>query len=98
MVNLLSVAGELHHHIRSGQTLGWWAKFIKEWNGISILNSVSQPCPDFEVTSDTSGALGCGAFSSKGEWFMCQWPASWSRVHIMAKELFPIVVALAMLR
>ena len=96
MINLLSVAGELHHHIRLNKSfradLGWWAKFLEEWNGISILNSVSQPCPDFEVAS---GVWGCGAYSSCGEWFTCQWPASWTRVNITAKELFPIVVALA---
>ena len=55
-------AGKLHHHIclnKSFQAdLGWWAKFLEEWNGISILNSASQPYPDFEVTSDASGVWG----------------------------------------
>ena len=47
------------------------------------------------LTSDASGGWGCGAFTSKGEWFQLQWPESWASVHITVKELAPIVVACA---
>ena len=99
MINLLSVVVEPHHHIRLNRSfradLGWWASFLGRWNGVAILNSITQPSPDFTVTSDASGNWGCGAISSTGEWFMYQWPASWQSVNITAKELFPLVVAIA---
>ena len=40
---------------------------------------------------------GCGAFNSlvKAAWFQLQWPESWSSVHIKAKELVPIIIAVA---
>lgn len=70
--------------------VAWWAAFIEEWNGTSIFPSeVLGP----SVTADASG---CGAFLSRGHlWFQFQWPACWSSVNIAAKELFPIVVAVA---
>ena len=48
-----------------------------------------------EVTSDASGAYGCGAFSSSHGWFQLQWPDSWSPINIAVKELVPIVMAVA---
>ena len=48
------------------------------------------------ITSDASGQWGCGAFSSERGWFQLEWPDSWIGVHIIIKELLPIVVAMAM--
>ena len=48
------------------------------------------------VTSDASGSFGCGAFSLENGWFQLEWPESWNRVHIVAKELVPIVIAAAL--
>ena len=47
------------------------------------------------ITSDASGSWGCGAYSSSGEWFQFEWPASWLDRHITIKELLPIVIAVA---
>ena len=48
------------------------------------------------ITSDASGAWGCGAYSSVGEWFQLEWPRSWRGVHITVQELLPVVVAVAL--
>ena len=57
-----------------------------------MMRSMSNHCTSAEVTSDASGSWGCGAFSGTS-WFKLQWPASYSDVHISAKELVPIVIA-----
>lgn len=45
-----------------------------------------------------TGSWGAGAFISLDHaWFQIQWPDSWSATNITAKELLPIVVALAVL-
>ena len=62
------------------------------WNGISSLAPLKAANLDLEVTSDTSGNWGCGAFSS-GKWFQLQWDDSMTPVHITVKELIPIVIA-----
>ena len=48
------------------------------------------------VTSDASGTFGCGAFCLERGWFQLAWPSSWCDVHIAAKELVPVVVALSL--
>lgn len=97
MIRLSLTVKEMHHHIRLNQSfradLHWWSQFLESWNGVSILNCISQSPPFCTVTSDASGSWGCGAVLSSGEWFVCPWPESWAKVHITAKELFPIVVA-----
>ena len=50
------------------------------------------PLPDFEVSSDASGALGYGALFQR-HWFPCSWLATQVSQSIEYKELFPIVVA-----
>ena len=97
MINLASTVSELTHHIRlrSGfkSDLMWWASFLKEWNGISMMSSLGRHTPSITLTSDASGAGGCGAFTSMGQWFRCEWQGAWTDVHITAKELLPIVIA-----
>ena len=51
--------------------------------------------PQITLTSDASGSWGCGAYSSKGEWFALKWPDSWVKIHITVKELLPIVMGIA---
>lgn len=99
MINLSAVASELHHRIRLNKEfrsdLLWWDMFMEDWNGQSMFESVARSSPAGTVTSDASGSWGCGAFSSSGEWFQLQWPASWEAVHITVKELLPVVIACA---
>jgi len=52
--------------------------------------------PSVTVTSDASGSWGCGAVTSDGQWLQLQWPQSWGDVHIAAKEMVPVVIALAL--
>ena len=54
-----------------------------------------QPDPTHSITADASGSWGCRAFSSNGAWFQLQWPSTWSQYHIAAKEMVPVVVAIA---
>ena len=100
MIDLSTTARELHHHIRLNQgfrsDLEWWAVFLSGWNGVAMMVATGKNPPHAVLTSDASGNWGCGAFSSTGEWFQCQWPDSWKAVHITAKELLPIVVACAL--
>ena len=48
--------------------------------------------PDLEVTSESSGSLGFGAYFN-GEWFSGAWVSSQDSHSIAYKELFPIVIA-----
>ena len=72
--------------------LQWWACFLEIWNGRSLLPPAY---PSVSVTSDVSGSWGCGAWSSDHQWFQVQWPASWDSAHIAAKEMVPVVIAVA---
>ncbi len=75
--------------------VAWWATFLPAWNGTSMMRRVCKGGYVATVTSDASGNWGCGAFTSRGEWFQLQWPESWREVHITVKELLPVVMALA---
>ena len=73
--------------------IAWWALFVAEWNGISVL-----PPPKLNITvlSDASGSWGCGAFTVQaGEWLQLSWPQGWDHVNIAVKELLPVVLATA---
>ena len=99
MIYLSTKASELHHHLRlnSGfrSDLQWWVVFLPVWNGIGMMSSVCRMAPQAVVTSDASN-WGCGAFTTTGQWFQLQWPASWKNVHITFKELVPVVMAVAL--
>ncbi len=99
MIDLSSVAKELHHRIRLNQAfrsdLSWWALFLERWNGVSLFTSVVRGPPAATLTSYASGTWGYGAFISTGEWFQLRWPQIWEGVHITVTELLPIVVACA---
>ena len=80
----------LNSQVRSD--LQWWACFVRDWNGQSL---VSPLFPSASVTMDASDSWGCGALISDGKWFQVQWPLSWASVHIAPKELVPVVIAVA---
>ena len=96
MIDTMKIPRCQHHHVRLNQEfqsdLQWWACFLPGWNGRSIL-----PAPQVVHTlwSDASGSWGCGALSHTLDWFQLQWPDSWKQHHIAAKEMVPIVVAVA---
>ena len=64
MIELSTVAKELHHHIRLNSAfrsdLQWWAMFVSDWNGVSMMADVSKLNPGAVLTSDASGNWGCG--------------------------------------
>ncbi len=99
MIDLSSVAKELHHHSRVSRAfrldLSWWALFLEQWHGVSLFTSVVRSSFGTTLTSDASGTCGCGAFTSTGEWLQLRWPSVWEKIHITVKELLPIMVACA---
>jgi len=71
--------------------LRWWHVFITYWNGVSFLHLAPRnSAPDCCIETDASGSWGCGAWFA-GLWFHYNWPADWSTIGIMAKELVPIL-------
>ena len=71
--------------------------FLESWNGLSLLQCTTTQPPiahEFSIQTDASGSWGCGAFF-KGRWPQLWWSPQWSGVHIMAKELLPIVLSCA---
>ena len=67
--------------------------FSSRGSGCSFLQYPQwAPLPDFEVSSDASGALGYGAVF-QGHWFSGAWLPTQVSQSIEYKELFPIVVA-----
>ena len=54
------------------------------------------PALQHTITADASGSWGCGVFVSNGCLFQLQWLQSWARLHIAAKDLVAIAMAVAM--
>ena len=74
----------------------WWHTFASAWNGLSVLRDLAGQAPRCEFWSDASGSWGCGAVW-QDQWFQVQW-GDWpcfAGSSIAAKELLPIVVAVA---
>ena len=97
MINLLCAFHRDDHLIRLNQEFfldpAWWKEFFQSWNGCSFFQYPQwAPLPDFEVSSDASGALGYGAVF-QGHWFSGAWLPTQVSQSIEYKELFPIVVA-----
>ena len=95
MINLLCAFCHDDHPIRLNQEffldLAWW--FSQSWSGCSFLQYPQwAPLPDFEVSSDASGALGYGAIF-QCHWFSGAWLTTQVSQSIEYKELFPIIVA-----
>ena len=98
MIDLATTAKELHHHIRLNQgfqsDLLWWATFLKEWNGVGMLSTITHLPPNQSITSDASGTWGC-ATPWDTCWFALTWEGTWKDVHTTMKELLPIVLGCA---
>ena len=73
--------------------IAWWAEFVGSWNGVSFLRP-THSLPEREVTSDASGAWGCGAWHGSA-WFQLPLDERAANLSIAAKELVPIVLACA---
>ena len=74
----------------------WWHVFAQSWNGVSLMRDRDRSAPVTEVWSDASGGWGCGAWWGP-EWFQVAW-SEWpvfAGNSIAAKELLPIIVAVA---
>ena len=98
MIALAKAAKELQHRIILNRgcrsDLPWWACFLSDWNGVSMMSRYTPASYGATVTSDASGSWGCGAYSLSGEWFQFEWPTFWLDWHITIKEL-PIVLCVA---
>ena len=64
---------------------------------VCVYDAGVQGMPWGESSLDASGNLGCGAYNSLRDQFQFQWPESWLAVHIMVKELLPIIMDCAIL-
>ena len=64
---------------------------VLEWLQLRLVPQWA-PLPDFEVSSDASGALGYGAVFH-GHWFSGAWLPTQVSESIEYKELFPIIMA-----
>ena len=96
LIDTMSVPKCQHHHVRLNRQfqsdIQWWSCFLPQWNGRTILPP-QQAAHSF--WSDASGTWGCGALNDDLPWFKVQWPESWHQIHIAAKEMVPVVLAVA---
>ena len=86
---------KLHQHIcltnSARSDIKWWHPFLAIWNGISYLPPTQ---PHEFIESDASGSWGGAAIWG----FLCfhfRWSNSWKNTNIAAKELLPILLAVA---
>ena len=99
MYNTAARIKELHYYTTLTKAfksdLRWWHFFVNSWNGVSFLKCY-YPQTSFhcQVATDVSGSSGCIS-QFRDYWFQYAWPAEWSTVGIMAKELVPIVIGCA---
>ena len=67
MITLSTSVRELHHHVRLKTSfrsdLEWWAVFLPQWNGVSMMSVPRKAKPGVIIVSDASGNWGCGAYS-----------------------------------
>ena len=100
LIDLSTTVKRLDRRVRLNQMaradIEWWWQFSRRWNGVAVMVAVNRRAPECDVVSDASGSWGCGAVF-RGQWFQLEWKGlgSTQGYGIMAKELFPIVVAAA---
>ena len=101
LYNLLVQTGSFKPHFSvrlNGEAqadIEWWSTFLSTWNGTSILRPLRATNPDIEVWSDASGGSGCSTVWLT-QWLQVQWGSLLiMSSSIAAKELFPILVAVA---
>ena len=95
-IALLSVAKKDYHHIRLStdfhSDMMWWKVFASSWNGCSAYTLTGGN--DSTVTSDALGSWGCGAWHQT-KWFQLSWDNRSQSMHILAKEMIPILLSAA---
>ena len=97
---LISQFGRQDHRIRLNGAfradLEWWHVFVGSWNGVSMMLRENLQSPEVEIWSDASGSWGCGALWGT-QWCQVAWKGwpGFASASIAAKELLPIVVAVA---
>ena len=100
LINLSTTVKQLDRFVRLNREaradLEWWFQFGQEWNGTAMMWHVDRARPEVVLTSDASGSWGCSAWW-ESRWFQLQWQGLGETANygITAKELLPIVVAVA---
>ena len=66
MYNMAARVCELDHYVRLDREfksdLCWWHTFLREWNGIILLQKADYPShPQYVIQTDIPGTWGCGA-------------------------------------
>ena len=93
---LASLRKKAHDRIRLTREfkadLAWWAIFLRQWHGTSLMWDHLHQHPEVTVFSDASGSWGCGALSAQS-WIQHQWLPETGNLSIAHKELVPIVIA-----
>ena len=89
-----------HHHISLNKAaradIRAWLIFMDAFNGISVFpHHMWSDSDAIRLYSDASGSLGFAAVFG-ASWFAGHWPRDLVDSHITTKELFPIVLALAL--
>ena len=75
--------------------LAWWHFFLESWNHISLMTAANRITPDITLTSDTSGAWGCGGYWGD-KWFQLAWEdTQCSPSTNITVKFIPIVIAAA---
>ena len=83
----------IHLREEARKDIKWWAVMIGPWNGTSfLLHPNWTPAPDLALYTDSSGAIGYGAYCN-GSWFNGKWTPDQLKEDIQWKELYPIVMA-----
>ena len=96
LIETMKIPQQQHHHVRLNaefqSDIQWWACFLPQWNGKSFL---PQADAKHSLVTDASGSWGCGGIGNSLQWFQLEWPQAWCPYHIAAKEMVPVVIAVA---
>ena len=74
----------------------WGWLVLSDWNGVSMMTQPDLHSPDIQIFSDASCSWGCSAIWDN-QWFQVAWDSAqeFALAPIAAKELLPILVAIA---
>jgi hypothetical protein len=76
------------------QDLHVWELFLRDFNGVSSLLP-RVPVSDFDMAADASGSIGFGVICGR-QWSYGYWVRSACAWSIVAKELYPLLLGLAL--
>ena len=99
LINLTLGVTKQHHHIHisaeAHQDIKCWLQFLQCYNGVSVfINSKWLSSSTINLYADAAGSKGFAIVYGK-RWLAGPFPNSWQHLHITIKELYPIVLALA---